>query len=98
MSGQAAALSDNNITAWIDYDANLQLLDIYVSHNAVKPQKSPLLSYRIDLATIISEYMYHRATNSWSPAENRQWKSKFEKEQQSVKALVSKTTIAYQKG
>ncbi|KAJ7541062.1 hypothetical protein O6H91_04G052400 [Diphasiastrum complanatum] len=50
--------SDNNITAWIDYDANLKLLDIYVSHNAVKPQESPLLSYRIDLATVISEYMY----------------------------------------
>lgn len=58
MSGQAAALSDNNITAWIDYDANLKLLDIYVSHNAVKPQESPLLSYRIDLATVNSEYMY----------------------------------------
>ncbi|KAJ7526429.1 hypothetical protein O6H91_16G006000 [Diphasiastrum complanatum] len=58
MTGQAAALSDNNITTWIDYDANLKLLDVYVSHNVVKSQESPLLSYRIDLATIISEYMY----------------------------------------
>ncbi|KAJ7299939.1 hypothetical protein O6H91_15G019000 [Diphasiastrum complanatum] len=50
--------SGKNISAWIDYDGRLKLLEIYASYNTVKPHERPLLSYRIDLSHFINEYMY----------------------------------------
>ncbi|XP_010529812.1 PREDICTED: L-type lectin-domain containing receptor kinase S.4-like [Tarenaya hassleriana] len=45
------------VFAWIDYDSGTNLLNVTLSTNSRKP-RSPILSYRINLAPILHDKMY----------------------------------------
>ncbi|CAM6039499.1 unnamed protein product [Sphagnum compactum] len=58
-AGAGINLSEGaNLTAWIDYDAGMKLLEVRLVQNSLQKPSSPLLNATVDFSQLFDEYMY----------------------------------------
>ncbi|CAK9206457.1 unnamed protein product [Sphagnum troendelagicum] len=58
-AGAGINLSEGaNLTAWIDYDAGMKLLEVRLMQNSLQKPSSPLLNATVDFSQLFDEYMY----------------------------------------